>query len=118
SYDAAIGRWMQTDPRAEKYYGMTPYNGLGNNPMLLADPLGDTLKITFRRGFLGLGKKQTVYYNNGNLTDAGGNAYTGKLKGFLGKAVSALNNINTTFSGNSTLSNLSASNFNFTVRRG
>ena len=44
SYDPAIGRWMQVDPRAEKYYGITPYNGMGNNPISIADPAGDTLR--------------------------------------------------------------------------
>ena len=47
SYDPTIGRWMQIDPMAEKYPGMTPYNGMGNNPILYSDPMGDTLRLNF-----------------------------------------------------------------------
>ena len=43
SYDPSIGRWMQIDPMAEKYPGMSPYNGMGNNPILYSDPMRDTL---------------------------------------------------------------------------
>jgi len=46
TYDPAIGRWMQIDPRAEKYVGMSPYNGMGNNPIYYSDQLGDTLSPT------------------------------------------------------------------------
>lgn len=46
SYDPAIGRWMQIDPRAEKYVGMSPYNGMGNNPILFSDPMGDTINLS------------------------------------------------------------------------
>jgi len=45
SYDPAIGRWMQIDPKAEKYYLFTPYNGMGNNPLFYSDPNGDTLRV-------------------------------------------------------------------------
>lgn len=47
SYDASIGRWMQVDPLSEKYYSLTPYNGMGNNPVLITDPMGDSLKMNF-----------------------------------------------------------------------
>ena len=36
---------MQIDPQAEKYYGMSPYNGMGNNPILFSDPMGDTIRL-------------------------------------------------------------------------
>ncbi|MEZ4888459.1 MAG: RHS repeat-associated core domain-containing protein [Chitinophagales bacterium] len=41
SYDPAIGRWWQVDPKAESFYGMTVYNGMGNNPVSVVDPQGD-----------------------------------------------------------------------------
>lgn len=40
-HDAALGRWWQIDPKAEYLYGLSPYNSMGNNPILHNDPEGD-----------------------------------------------------------------------------
>jgi RHS repeat-associated protein len=88
--DTWIGRWWQVDPKPS--YDMSVYNAMNNNPILYNDPLGDIIDIEFRRGFLGLGKKTTVTYNNGALTNANGSAYTGKVNGFLKQVVGGLNN--------------------------
>lgn len=40
SYDPAIGRWWQIDPKAEKFYNETPYNMAHNNPLKYTDPDG------------------------------------------------------------------------------
>lgn len=40
NYDAALGRWMNIDPLAEKYYGINPYAYVFNNPIQLVDPDG------------------------------------------------------------------------------
>jgi hypothetical protein len=66
---------------------------MGNNPILYNDPLGDTARIHFRVGFLGLGGKRQVDYNGGKLTNTDGSAYTGKVKGFLKKAVGGLDRL-------------------------
>jgi len=45
-YDATTARWWVQDPKAEKYYALTPYNYVAGNQVGLVDPDGmDTFKI-------------------------------------------------------------------------
>jgi hypothetical protein len=46
SYDPAIGRWLQVDPKAESFASMSPYTGMGNNPISIVDPLGDSINVS------------------------------------------------------------------------
>ncbi|HEY8937363.1 MAG TPA: RHS repeat-associated core domain-containing protein, partial [Cyclobacteriaceae bacterium] len=93
--DPAIGRWWQVDPKTDQQYDLSAYNSMNNNPILYNDPLGDIIDIQFRKGFLGLGKKVTVTYTNGILTNPDRSVYTGKVKGFLKQVVNGLNKART-----------------------
>lgn len=42
--DVQTGRFLNADPYAEKYFGLTPYNYAANNPVSINDPLGDQMK--------------------------------------------------------------------------
>ncbi|WP_132066303.1 RHS repeat domain-containing protein, partial [Aquimarina spinulae] len=46
NYNAAIGRWMNMDPLAEKYYDKSSYNYSLNNPVFFVDPDGRTVDVT------------------------------------------------------------------------
>ncbi len=41
THDAQIGRWWQADPKSEYFFGLTPYNCMGNSPVKFNDPRGD-----------------------------------------------------------------------------
>jgi RHS repeat-associated protein len=43
NYDAALGRWIGVDPKAESAESMTSYHYGGNNPVMFNDPMGDLL---------------------------------------------------------------------------
>jgi RHS repeat-associated protein len=105
NYDAAIGRFMNLDRFAEKYYNLNPYQYGANNPVIFNDIKGDSIMIYSKQD------KGYVKYDNGNLysrnADTGKwEAYNGKnvktdkngnksIGGFLGKATAALNRIRT-----------------------
>ncbi len=47
NYDAALGRWMNIDPLADKYESVSPYNFVLNNPMMHTDPDGRSVDGEF-----------------------------------------------------------------------
>ncbi len=46
NYDASLGRWMNIDPLAEKYYEYSAYNYTLNNPVFFIDPNGESVDVT------------------------------------------------------------------------
>jgi len=39
-FDSRLGRWLSLDPLQAKYPGLSPYSGIGNNPISFIDPDG------------------------------------------------------------------------------
>ena len=53
--DPELGRWWSVDPQATSLMGLSPYNSMGNSPLVNADPNGDLFwfmpHISFNGGF-------------------------------------------------------------------
>ncbi|WP_299117038.1 DUF6443 domain-containing protein [uncultured Winogradskyella sp.] len=49
NYDASLGRWMNLDPLANKYYSLSPYNAFANSPLSFVDPDGRELVLAGNR---------------------------------------------------------------------
>ena len=45
-YSSELSIWNSTDPMADKYPSLTPYNYCANNPVKLIDPNGEDIEIT------------------------------------------------------------------------
>ncbi len=57
TYDPAIGRFLQIDPLADFFSGITPYNFAENNPVLYGDPSGLSPTLWERvKAFFGVGR--------------------------------------------------------------
>ena len=120
AYDPAIGRFNRLDRFSEKYYGLSPYNYTANNPVRFIDIKGDSLWINHRGN--------EILYQDGRVSNSDGSTYLGKgvkvkkdgtpkLKGFLKKAVNALNTLSSETVGNSIVDELQGSSSNYTIVR-
>ncbi len=114
-YDARIGRRWNLDPKPQ--ISISDYACFANNPIWFTDPLGDEVDVKHRKGFLGLGKKETLVYKGGSLYNKDGSDYTGKVRGFLKQTVNALNNVRSSKEGGEALDELESSKNVFTIEK-
>ena len=82
NYDPAIGRWMNIDPLAEKYYTVSPYIISLNNPLFFVDPNGEEIWIYSDYGDEKNGKREKYEYKKNRDYSA--------YSGFRGDAYKAL----------------------------
>jgi RHS repeat-associated protein len=76
-YDAQIGRFTTQDPFADKYYSLSPFSYVANNPLKFIDPDGREIWIGFNVTKTdGTTVAQKVQYKEGKLY-AGGKEYSG-----------------------------------------
>jgi RHS repeat-associated protein len=73
NYDPAIGRWMNIDPLAEKYFNQSPFNYAANNPVVFVDYDGRDfgLYIDFKTGTLTI---RGTYYTSSKDKESATNA--------------------------------------------
>jgi RHS repeat-associated protein len=71
-YDATLGRWHVVDLLAEKYYSISTYAYVANNPILYIDPDGQEIKIYYRDQN---DKIQKFQFNGTNAKNAPSNSF-------------------------------------------
>jgi RHS repeat-associated protein len=76
NYDPSIGRWMNMDAMAEKYYDWSPYNYAINNPVNVIDPDGNDIYLLIwfsKNGETGHAGVAIDNYKTVNKKDSNGN---------------------------------------------
>jgi RHS repeat-associated protein len=92
SHSAALGCWMQVDPKAEGAMNQSPYNSMWNNPISNMDPNGD-FAFMAALGYAALSVTANGIINEargGSFFDgAAGAAFAGAFTGGIGSAIGA-----------------------------
>jgi len=113
NYDAALGRWMNSDPLAEMYFENSNYTYVLNNPMFFKDPNGEKVWIYYENED---GKQQRAEYRNNNFYSKSGDKINVKGNEFLKNSLKSLNDMNSTEIGNVVLGDLIKSKNNFDIK--
>jgi len=98
----ALARFLSTDPRADKYPELSPYNFVAGNPITNIDPNGDTIVVVVSTSSVDANGKQALqqnkyYYGEGTngifgFFDNEGNLYNGNNQ-FITEVTKALDNL-------------------------
>ena len=95
-YDPRIGRWTAVDPLAAKYPDLSPYNGMGNNPVMFIDADGREIFIAFEATKDdGTTEIRRVQYLEGKLyNDSGTEVFTSDINNeFVSQTTEALRSL-------------------------
>ncbi|WP_236025494.1 RHS repeat domain-containing protein [Flavobacterium geliluteum] len=65
NYDPALGRWINIDPKGEKYLNLSPYIYVADNPIINIDPDGNDIIFIVTRG----DQTRNFKYSKGNFYD-------------------------------------------------
>lgn len=87
SHSAALGCWMQVDPKAEGAYSQTPYNSMWNNPVSYSDPNGDFAFLGYAAASVAVNGIGNVIKGNNFFQGWAGAAVGGALSGGIGGAI-------------------------------
>jgi RHS repeat-associated protein len=78
-YDPKVSIWLSVDPKAEKYYSLSPYVYVADNPVNAIDPTGEEI-IFIVRGKTREQDRQFTY-RKGNFYHANGKRYNPAKEG-------------------------------------
>ena len=112
-YDPGYNRFTTMDPLAEKYYSISPYAYVMNNPMKYIDPTGMWIQYSDGTDYYRYNNGQWELYNKGEYT-----AYTPASGSFLEGVLKGLNQLDKNVTGNGLLNFFANDNNNIFIVSG